>query len=87
MNVNHRNPTTTVISCYSPTNISEEEDVTDFYRELSNFNRLLSKHNIVIIAGDFNAHLGLVENNKFTFHNITNRNGDHLEDFISEKTL
>ena len=79
------NPTTTVISCYSPTNVSEEEDVTDFYRELSNFNRLLSKHNIVIIAGDFNAHLGLVENNKFTFHNITNRNGDHLEVFISEK--
>ena len=29
------NPIITVISCYSPTNISEDDDVTNFYRELS----------------------------------------------------
>ena len=52
------NPITTVISCYSPTNVSEEDDVSNFYRELSIYIRSLPKYNIVITTGDFNAHIG-----------------------------
>ena len=29
------NPITTVISCYSPTNVSDEDDVTEFYNNMS----------------------------------------------------
>ena len=29
------NPRTTIISCYSPTNISEETEIVAFYDELS----------------------------------------------------
>ena len=31
------NPITTVISCYSPTNVSDEDDVTEFYNNMSSF--------------------------------------------------
>ena len=38
------NPITTVISCYSPTNVSDEDDVTEFY------------NNIQIIISRFEGH-------------------------------
>ena len=34
------NPIMTVISCYSPTNVSDEADVTEFYNNMSSFTRL-----------------------------------------------
>ena len=43
------NPRATVISCYSPTNISEETKLAIFYDELSSLVRSIPKHNLLII--------------------------------------
>ena len=46
------NPDATIISCYSPTNVSEEADLIAFYNELSFLVRSISKHNVLVISGD-----------------------------------
>ena len=66
------NPITTVISCYIPINVSDDDDVTNFYKELSIYIRSLPKHNIFIRAGDFNAHILPHYFNRFTYHDLTN---------------
>ena len=40
------NPRATIISCYSPTNVSEETEVVAFYDELSSLVRSIPKHNL-----------------------------------------
>ena len=69
------NPATYIISCYSPTNISEEEEVSLFYQELSSLVRQVPKHNVLIIGGDMNSQIGRNDDHKFAFHMSTNRNG------------
>ena len=81
------NPCTTVISCYSPTNVSVESEVTDFFEELSSLVRHVPKHHVLTIGGDMNAQVGLSHDHPFTFHETTNRNGEHLVDFIRENGL
>ena len=81
------NPITTVVSCYSPTNVSDEDDVSEFYNNMSSFTRYVPKHNVLIIAGDFNAYLGIDHDNKFAYHTETNRNGYLLDHFIIENGL
>ena len=81
------NPKTTVICCYSPTNISEETEVEDFYNDLSSLSRDVPKHNVLIVGGDMNAQLGSSKDNKHTYHNKTNRNGKLLNDFAIENRL
>ena len=41
------NPSATIISCYSPTNVSEETDLIAFYDELSSLVRSIPKHNVL----------------------------------------
>ena len=48
------NPRATIVSCYSPTNVSEETKLVTFYDELSSLVRSTQKHNVVI-GGDMNA--------------------------------
>ena len=81
------NPITTVISCYSQTNVSDEDGVTEFYNNVSSFIRYVPTHNVLIIAGDCNAHLGIDHDNKFTYYTETNRNGYLLDYFIIENDL
>ena len=78
------NPIMIVVSCYSPTNVSDEDDVSEFYNNMSSFTRYVPKHNVLIIAGDFNAHLGIDHYNTFVYHTETNRNGYLLNHFIIE---
>ena len=40
------NPSTIIISCYSPTNVSDETDLIAFYNELSSLIRSIPKHNL-----------------------------------------
>ena len=47
-----------VISFYSPTNISDEQDNEIFYTQFTCLTRQIPKHNFLIIGGDLNAHLG-----------------------------
>ena len=49
------NPCTTIISCYSPTNASDEMEIITFYNELSSLVQHILKHNVLIIGGDMNA--------------------------------
>ena len=75
------NPKATIISCYSPTNVSEETELVTFYEELSSLVRSIPKHNLLVIGGDMNAKIGENRNNKYSLHNTSNRNG-HLYIYI-----
>ena len=81
------NPRATIISCYSPTNVSEETELVAFYDELSSLVRSIPKHNVLVICGDMNAQIGKNGNNKCSLHNTSNRNGQHLTDFMIENRL
>ena len=81
------NPRATIISCYSPTNVSEETELVAFYDELSSQVRSIPKHNLLVIGGDMNAQIGKNGNNKYSLHNTSNRNEPHLTDFMIENRL
>ena len=44
------NPITTIISCCRPTNVSDEDDVTEFYNNMSSFPCYVPKHNSLFIV-------------------------------------
>ena len=81
------NPRATIISCYSPTNVSEETELLAFYDELSSLVRRIPKHNVLVIGGDMNAQIGKNGNHKYSLHNSSNRNGQHQTDFTLENRL
>ena len=70
-------PRKTIISCYSPTNVSEETKLIAFYDELSSLVRSIPKHNTLVIGGDMNSQIGKNRNLKFSQRNSSNKNG-HL---------
>ena len=76
------NPKATIISCYS-----EETELVTFYEELSSLVRSIPKHNLLVIGGDMNAQIGKNRNNKYSLHNTSNRNGQHLIDFMIDNKL
>ena len=78
------NPRTTIISCYSPTNVSEETELIAFYDELSSLVRSIPKHNVLVIGGDMNAQIG---KNKYSLHYTSNRNRQNRKDFMIENRL
>ena len=69
------NPKATIISCYSPTNVSEENEIVTFYEDLSSLVRSIPKHNLLLIGGDMNAQIRKDRYNKYSLHNASNRNG------------
>ena len=81
------NPSTIIISCHSPINVIEETDLIAFYDELSSLVRSVPKHNALVIDGDMNAQIGKNVNYKFSLHNSSNRNGQHLTDSTLENRL
>ena len=81
------NTRATIISCYSPNNVSEEIELVAFYDELSSLVHSIPKHNLLVIGRDLNAQIGKNGNNKFSLHNTSNRNGQHLTDFMIENRL
>ena len=46
------------MSCYSPTNVSEETELITFYDDLSSFVCSILKHHVLIIGGDMNTQIG-----------------------------
>ena len=81
------NPRATIISCYSPTNLSEETELITLYDKLSSLVRSIPKHNIPVMGGDMNAKIRKNGNHKYSLHNLSNRNGRHLTDFTMENRL
>ena len=80
------NPKTTVIVTYSPTNVSDEDEVVDYFNELSETTKSIPAHNFLIIAGDFNSRVGQ-DNAKFAYHELTNRNGELKLEFAQQHNL
>ena len=80
------NPAATIVVCYSPHNISPEEEVVEFYSDLSELVDSKPAQNVLFVCGDLNAQLG--KNDMLhSFHENTNRNGQDLLDFIESFNL
>ena len=80
------NPIATVISCYSPTNVSADADVTKFYHELKDATESIPVRNVLTVAGYFNAQIG-PEEAAFTLNHATNFNGELLVEYAKEFQL
>ena len=77
------NPKTFIISCYSPTNQADENEIVEFYETLSHTVQDIPPHAMLLIGGDFNAQIpGL-----FSYHDKCNRNGKYLRSFVEEHNL
>lgn len=63
------NPRTNLISWYSPTTVSDEDDVNDFSSSFTRIVLNIPAHIFLIISGDFNAKIGL-DNVKFSFQSL-----------------
>ena len=81
-----RNPRTTILNCYSSTNVSSETEIESFYQSLSDTITQIPGHNMVIIGGDFNAKIGHCEALN-SFNLSTNRNGQMLCDLMIQHGL
>ena len=79
-------PCTTIIFCYSLTNVNEETDLIAFYNELSNLFRSIPKH-VLVIGVDVNVQIVINVNHKFSLHNSSKRNGKHLTNVTLENGL
>ena len=66
------NHNTTIISCCSPTNTSDETDLIT-YNELSSSVHSIPKHNVLIFDGDMNTQISKNDDNKFCLYNTLNR--------------
>ncbi|KAJ8397433.1 hypothetical protein AAFF_G00439820 [Aldrovandia affinis] len=71
---------------YSPTNVAPVEEVEKFYEDLRTTVRDVPAHNFLAILGDFSARLG-PDDTPFTYHDSTNRNGEHLAALLTEHEL
>ena len=49
--------------------------------------RSIPKHNVLVIGRDMNTQIGKNGNNRYSLHNISNRNGQHLTEFMMENRL
>ena len=81
------NPRVTIIFCYSPTNVSEETELVAFHNEQSSLVRSIPKYNVLVIGRGMNAQIGKNGNNKYSLHNTSNRNGQHLTDLMIKNRL
>ena len=77
-------PTLTVIVHYAPIEGSDEAE--DHYESLLAATHSIPKHNVLLVIGDFNAHLG-EDKVKCSYHKNTNSNGELLNDLSSEANL
>ena len=71
----NENPQTYIIVSYSPTNVCDPTEIENVYENITSTTIQIIKHNVLIIAGDFNAHLGIQDGFKFTLHDESNING------------
>ena len=78
------NPATNIIVHYAP--IEGDEDAIDYYEQLSDTTCTVSKHNVLLVIGDCNAHLG-PEDALHTFHDKTSDNGKLLLEYSIEANL
>ena len=78
------NPSTTVIVHYAPVEGSEKAE--EHYAALANVINAVPKHNVTIVIGDCNAHIGK-DAAKYTYHERTNNNGKLLLQMTEETNM
>ena len=83
------NPRLTVITVYSPTEVAPEEEAEDFHECLRAAIGEVPAHHLLMVVGDFNAHLSKLdeEDRGWYWHQTTNRNGALLRDTLLEGNL
>ena len=77
-------PATTVIVHYAP--VEGSDSAEEHYHNLADVINSVPKHNLLIVMGDFNAHIG-TEDALFTYHETTNTNGQLMLDLAAETNL
>ena len=73
----NRNPKCTIISTYSPTNVTSEDTIQEYYSELTTLIHQVLKHNVLFLCGDMNAQVGPISG-KHHYHQRNNRIGKLL---------
>lgn len=83
------NPRLSIIVTYSPTEGDSAEAAEDFHGSLRMTISQLPAHNMLLVIGDFNAHMSRGHDNDplWYFHQRTNRNGQLLRDTLEEAQL
>jgi hypothetical protein len=72
-------------SVYSPTSVSNAQDIESFYHNLSESIINIPTQHFLVILGDFNAQLIKSQSIKYTFEkedDPLNRNSEYLNDFL-----
>ncbi|XP_062602942.1 craniofacial development protein 2-like [Saccostrea cucullata] len=83
---------TSIIQVYSPTNEAEDETKQDFYEALQAELEKITKHDLTIIMGDFNAKIGQDNTGyervmgKYGCGTM-NENGEHLAEFCGNNNM
>jgi hypothetical protein len=75
-----------VVLCYSPHNASTDHDTVTFYTQRHAAIISVTAHNFITILREFKARTGK-EDAPYTYHNITNQNGNLLVKVMLEKNL
>ena len=78
------NPATTIIVHYSP--VEGSPDAESHYENLSRAINEVPKHNVVLVIGDFNGHIGN-DQAMYTYHQLSNTNGNLMKDLALENNL
>ncbi|XP_071807999.1 craniofacial development protein 2-like [Asterias amurensis] len=81
----------TFIQTYAPTSASSDEEINTFYNQLQQAINSVSKRDIMVITGDFNAKVGNQSTNQCVMGNCglgdQNERGETLIDFCQENNL
>ena len=65
----------------------QSSELVTFYDELPSLVHSIPKHKVLVIGGDMNVQIATNGNNKYSLLNTSNRNGQHLTDFMIENRL
>ncbi|XP_056017205.1 relaxin receptor 1-like [Ostrea edulis] len=82
----------TVIACYAPTEVAEEDDKDIFYEKLQELIETTPRHDILVVLGDLNANVGNDNIGKEATMGMhgrgeRNNNGERLVELCEENSL
>ena len=90
----NEDPAVTIISCYSRTNVSDEDDKDQFHFDLTTATRSIPKYNITLFEDDMKARLGKKDarcgkkdDRCSVYNDVTNENRKRLLDCMQECRL
>jgi len=80
------NPELTIVIAYVPTENATEDTKDKFYQDLHDYVQSIPVHNLLIVAGDFNARVGMDSHRlnpavigRYAYHTTSNDNGERLD--------